>query len=93
MGLIIQGYAGQIFHAQGHPDLLKVRLLYCFVPDGMDLSAYAESRWPSVNAGANPNAIGSHVFPDLQNPVSNKNCPTLKLFLTNLPKYIAKTRS
>lgn len=64
--------------------------MYCFVPEGQSCSAYKGSRWPFINTGANPNAIGSHVFPDWRRPVRMSACPTLGKFLENLPRFIAK---
>lgn len=93
MRFVVHGQTGQIYQAKGHPDFQRARPLYCFVPHGQNPDSYMDSRWPSINAGANPNAIGSHVFPDVKRPVGNLDCPTLKLFIHNLPKFIGKTTS
>jgi len=88
--LVIDGKPGRVFYAEGHPDLMRVRPVYCFVPEGQPRSTYAGSCWPSINTGANPNAIGSHVFPDWSRPVPISECLTLRRFLENLPRFIAK---
>lgn len=90
MQVIVQGRIGQVFHAEGHPDFLRIRPVYCFVQHGQASSAYLASPWPSINSGANPNAIGSHVFPDWNRPVRKSDCPILKRFLQSLPRYIGK---
>lgn len=91
MGFVVHGQTGQIYHAKGHPDFQRVRPLYCFVPHGQSPGFYMDSRWPSINAGANPNSIGSHVLPDFNRPVSrNLRCPVLTAFLANIPRYIGK---
>lgn len=91
MRTVIQGRSGTIYHAKGHPDFQRLRPLYCFVPDGQEPAAYQASRWPSVNAGANPHAIGSHVLPNLTRPVLQYlACPVLAAFLANLPRYLGK---
>lgn len=93
MRLVIEGRAGRIFHAEAQPDFLRIRPLYCFVPTGIKRSEYANSRWPAINSAANPNAIGSHLFPNWKRPVHSSESPTFKQFLENLPKFIAKAPS
>lgn len=93
MRLVIEGRPGRIFYSEGHPDFHQILPVYCFLPEDVNPVSYLSSRWPSINASANPNAIGSHVFPDLNRPARNTACPTLRLFLQNLPRFIAKASS
>lgn len=64
MRLVVQDTPGEIFFAEAHPDCLEIRPLYCFVPVGISRATYGDSSWPSINSGANPHGIGSHVFPN-----------------------------
>lgn len=65
---------GRIFHAMAQPDLQRTRPLYAFVPEELltpgsfDEEAYRAKRWATINAGANKDAVGSHVYPDLSRP-------------------------
>ena len=99
MHAVIAQQLGRIHHALQHPALRKTRPTYCFVPEdffgehGMEKSRYLASRWPSINCGANPLAVGSHVIPDPQNPVSMRSrCPILSEFLRKL-ETIATVKS
>lgn len=94
MRVVIQGFPGTIYHGKGHPYFQIRRPLYCFVPHGQSLATHLDSRWLSVNAGANPNAIGSHVVPDVTRPVPQGwTCPVLTAFIANLPRYLGKIGS
>ncbi len=90
MRLVVEDTPGEIFFGEAHPDFLQLRPLYCFVPDGTSYKNYGDSRWPSINSGANPHAVGSHVLPNWSRPARNLDCPTLKKFVENLPRFIAK---
>lgn len=91
MMTVIAGNIGRIHHAVQHPALRKTRPCYAFVPEehfseaGFEKPRHLASRWPSINAGANPLGIGSHVIPDPENPVSIRSrCPVLREYLTKL---------
>jgi len=93
---VIACQTGRIYHAAGQPDLQKTRLIYAFVPfdcfdeAGFKRQHYLASRWPSINVGANPYAVGSHIIPDLARPVSRRSkCPVLAEFLTGLKTLAA----
>lgn len=95
----IANHAGRIHHAAQHPEIVKIRPCYAFIPEnyfsanGFERRRYLASRWPSINAGANPHAIGSHVLPDATRPVSlHSKCPILKEFLCRL-KTIAAVKA
>jgi hypothetical protein len=99
MHAVIAGHRGCICYAVQHPDLSKSRPAYAFIADGFltesgfEKSRYLTSRWPSINAGANPNAIGSHILPDPSRPVKLRSkCPAFREFLTNL-KTIAAVKA
>jgi hypothetical protein len=91
MHAIISNSIGRIHHAAGHPDLRRTRPVFCWVPeeffdaDGFQRGRYLVSRWPSINCSANPLAVGSHVIPDVENPVNIRSrCPVLREFLVRL---------
>lgn len=91
MKLTVAGHYGRIHYTAGNPALRKTRPCYAFSPEefflptGFDLRSYLISRWPSINCGANPNAIGSHAIPDPGKPVPLKTrCPILREFLRRL---------
>ena len=91
MHTVIADSIGRVLHAAGHPDLSKKRPVYAYVPEeyfgpeGFRRAGYLRSRWPSINAGANPLAVGSHVIPDPARPVCIRSrCPILIEFLTQL---------
>lgn len=91
MHAIIAQQIGRIHHAAGHPDLRKTRPVYSWIPEayfsesGFSKSRYLASRWPSINCSANPLAVGSHVIPDVENPVSIRSrCPILLEFVRRL---------
>ena len=91
MHTIIHCHLGRIFHAAAHQDLMKTRPTYAFIPEeffnasGFQRSRYLASRWPSVNVGANPLAIGSHLIPDPTRPANIRSkCPILREFLNRL---------
>lgn len=95
----IANQTGRIYHAEQHSELAKIRPCYAFIPqnyfgvNGFQRRRYVTSRWPSINAGANPLAIGSHVLPDSKRPVSSRSkCPILKEFLCSL-KTIAAVKT
>ncbi len=96
MILIIKNQIGRVHHACGYSHLQKTRPVYCFVPeqffdsDGIDKRRYLMSRWPSINCESNIFAIGSHVFPDPEAPVTIRSrCPILREFLTSLEQVIS----
>ena len=91
MHTVIADSIGRVLHAAGHPDLSKTRPVYAYVPEeyfgpeGFRRAGYLRSPWPSINAGANPLAVGSHVIPDPARPVCIRSrCPILIEFLTQL---------
>jgi hypothetical protein len=91
MHAVIANTIGRVHHAAGHPDLSKTRPIYAYVPEeffgaeGFRRAGYLSSRWPSINAGANPLAVGSHVIPDPARPVCIRSrCPILVKFLNQL---------
>ena len=91
MRAVIQGRPGIIYYGKGLPCFQNHRRLYCFVPDSQSPATHLDPRWLSVNAGANPHAIGSHVLPDFTRPVPQEwTCPVLTAFLANLPRYLGK---
>lgn len=67
---------GRIYHAYAQKDIQEVRPLYAFVPNNLikngklDIDEYSSKRWDSINCGANQEAIGSHLFPDISKPVN-----------------------
>ena len=96
MYALIANHRGRIHHGAGHSALQKTRPTYAFVPEefvtesGFARTRYLASRWPSINASANPLAIGSNVLPDATKPVSPRNrCPILREFLTRLESIAA----
>lgn len=62
---------GKVYYAQSQDDLKETRPVFAWVPDSLvqggklDTKAYQAQRWPTINCGANSNAIGSHILPDL----------------------------
>ncbi len=99
MQAIIANQSGRIHHAAGHSALQKTRPTYAFLPvgfmveGGFTKALYLASRWPSINAGANPHALGSHIIPDASKPVSpHSRCPVLREFLTRL-KIVAAVKT
>lgn len=96
MHAIIAQQIGRIHHAAGHPALVKTRPTYAFVPEaffdesGFQRGCYLASRWPGINCGANPLAVGSHVIPDSERPVNIRSrCPILAEFLRRLETFAA----
>ena len=85
---------GKFFHSLAQNDLQVTRPLYAFVPEdllkegGIDRTEYVRKRWAAINAGANENAIGSHVFPDLARPASEEET---RGFRKALAKHIHKS--
>ena len=51
----------------------------------LDIAAYSKI-WASLNCGASPVGIGSHIFPNLNRPLkeSEKELPIVRTFLDNL---------
>lgn len=91
MHVVIANQTGRIHHAAQHPELRIIRPCYAFIPQehfqpcGFNRRRHLESRWPEINAGANPHAIGSHTIPDAEKPVeSTTRCPVLREFLIRL---------
>lgn len=96
MIFVAGNHIGSVHHAAGNRDLQETRPTYAFIPSefideaGFAKSLYLASRWPSINASANPYAIGSHVLPDAAKPVSPRSrCPILAEFLTRLEPIAA----
>ena len=88
---IVNGRRGTLYQAAAHPDFAELRPCYCFVPEefisgcGLRNAAYLASQWPGINCGANANAIGSHILPDMNHPISpDYECPHLTDFLRQL---------
>lgn len=99
MQAVIANQSGRIHHGAGHSALQLNRPTYAFLPaefieeGGFTKTRYLTSRWPSINGGANPLAIGSHVLPDATRQVSPRSkCPILKEFLCRL-KTIAAVKA
>lgn len=99
MQAVIANQTGRIHHAAAHSALQKTRPTYAFLPEGFVAEGgfakaqYLASRWPSINASANPHSIGSHVLPDASKPVSPRSrCPILREFLLRL-KTIAAVKA
>lgn len=84
---------GRIFWSQGAPEALTpvfvpTELLITERPTNnlsLDTKAYRKL-WASINCGASPKGIGSHVFPDLANPLKDKEkeLPIVVTFIDNL---------
>lgn len=96
MHVIVNQEIGRVHHAAGHPAVAKTRPIYCWIPEdhfeenGFQKGRYLTSRWPSINCSANPLAVGSHVIPDPEKPVSiQSRCPILAEFLRRLEKIAA----
>jgi len=55
----------------------------------LDSAAYNKI-WASLNCGASPVGIGSHLFPDLNSPLqeSEKELPIVRAFLDNLKERL-----
>lgn len=93
---IINQQIGRIHHAVANRNLQKTRPVYCWIPEvffdetGFQKSRYLVSRWPGINCGANPLAVGSHVIPDPTQPVSIRSrCPILREFLRRIEQIAA----
>lgn len=91
MTLLLKNHIGRVHHAAGNKHLQETRPTYCYIPEeffgenGYEKSRYLVSRWPSINAGANPLAVGSHVLPDAARPANLRSrCPILREFLARL---------
>lgn len=89
--LIAGNQIGRIFYGIQHPAFRKTRPLYAFVPEHhfssneFQKNRYLLSRWPSINCGANPFGIGSHVVPDPLRSVSPRSrCNVLAEFIRRL---------
>ncbi len=74
--------------------------MYAFVPNNLiiggklNLAEYSAKRWDSINCGANQEAIGSHVFPDISQPIKQKELesnPKLIDFYERLKKLSQKS--
>lgn len=87
---------GKIFEALAQEDIATIRPMLCFVPERLlengklQLDTYQKENWDSINAGANPLAVGSHVFPNLQKEITEENQETLA-FLSRIKRLIHKT--
>jgi hypothetical protein len=96
MHAVINQRLGRVHHAAGNLELQKTRPVYAFVPEeffgagGFERNRYLASRWPSINCGANPLAIGSHVIPDPGKPADLRSrCPILAEFLDRVETIAA----
>lgn len=85
---------GKIFHASAQEDLQQTRPLFAYVPDKLitatgklDSTNYRTQRWASINAGANKDAVGSHIFPDMNRPATDEET---KEFKKQLQRYLQK---
>jgi hypothetical protein len=58
-------------------------------PLNLDTEGYRQI-WASLNCGASPSGIGSHLFPNLDAPLqeSEKNLPIVRTFLDNLKQRL-----
>jgi len=82
--LIVQGCQVRGFFDDKWRDL-RFHGVEFFELEGFRRAGYLRSPWPSINAGANPLAVGSHVIPDPARPVCIRSrCPILIEFLTQL---------
>jgi hypothetical protein len=69
---------GRIFQAQSEPNLARTKPMFVFVPSYLfkdnqfQIKEYSLRGWDSINCGANKNAVGSHLFPDLSKPITKK---------------------
>jgi hypothetical protein len=67
---------GRIFKAQSEGNLSQTKPMFAFVPSYLFKNQQFQEReyslrgWDSINCGANKNAVGSHVFPDLSKPLN-----------------------
>lgn len=71
--VLIAGIRGYLFHADGEEDGLAFVPEYVVLADGkLNRDAYLSDRWAYANNFANnfanPDAPGSHVWPDLSRP-------------------------
>lgn len=75
----LKGHPFQVFRARSQMNLLPQEGGYAIVPDDLldggkfDETRYAASSWPKLNAKANPNYLGSALFPDHQQPAADKS--------------------
>jgi len=90
---------GKIFQAESEENLSQSRPMFAFVPSYLfknnefQAKEYSLRGWDSINCGANKNAVGSHIFPDLSKPISKhlyQNNEEVKEFLGNLQKLMHK---
>lgn len=86
--------------AYAQKDVQQTRPLYAFVPNDiikegkLDIVAYSSKRWDSINCGANQEAIGSHLFPNLSKPIKQSEVisnPDINSFLKRLKKLTQKS--
>jgi|HubBroStandDraft_6_1064221.scaffolds.fasta_scaffold1998503_1 hypothetical protein len=58
-------------------------------PIDLDTERYSQI-WASLNCGASPTGIGSHLFPNLAAPLqeSEKNLPIVRSFVDNLKQRL-----
>lgn len=91
---------GKIYHAKTDPRLQSDLLV--FVPDNLLISEdqakppklkkeeFVQSGWAHHNVGANPEAIGSHLFPDLTRPY-DKQHPMYDIFTKKINRIAKNT--
>lgn len=91
---------GKIYMAYAQKDVQQTRPLYAFVPNDvikegkLDIVSYSSKRWDSINCGANQEAVGSHVFPDISKPIKQSEVitnPNIANFLKRLKKLTQKS--
>jgi hypothetical protein len=91
---------GKIYKAYSQRDLQQTKPLYAFVPNDLviggklDLGQYSGKRWDSINCGANKRAVGSHVFPDLSQPITQSELEgndSIQEFLTRVKQLTQKS--
>jgi hypothetical protein len=91
---------GKVFHALSQKDLRETRPIFAFVPESLltkttgpegtvwhlNQEDYSLLGWDSINCGANDQAVGSHVFPDLNHPATADELakPAVRAFLENV---------
>lgn len=91
---------GTIYKAHAQKDIQQTRPLYAFVPSELvkggklDAIGYSSKRWDSINCGANEEAVGSHLFPDVSQPIKQGDIasnPILNKFFERLKKLTQKS--
>jgi hypothetical protein len=80
MHTTINNIPGRIFHGEGDASVHESWPTWAFVPlellrtDGtLDRERYEEEHWADHNCHANPQAVGSHVWPNLCAPLTEEH--------------------